>query len=284
MRLKLKLTFDANTAKAGSTNSIPMVKSIFILLSLATTAGAQSIPLEILEPKERTGTVTEFPVSVGMIFLDGEIPEAPGGAVVDDLGESIPFDWEVTGWSNPEKTSVKWLLLHFKASSDRKYSFVVGQDPVRSEGRPLAVEADGGISVDTGQLMARLQSGNAPVFESVTLNGTPMLEAGKSFFEMVDDEGRALSCEDWSLTLEETRSCAPLFGRRERLDWRVRRHWRRSRCAISSLPGRVCQDVSLVRLDAAEPGVWRELHQCQAASADRRAEGGSIGAFAQAEW
>ncbi len=35
-----------------------------------------------------------------------------GGAVVDEQGKSVPFEWEVTGWWLPEKASVKWLLLH----------------------------------------------------------------------------------------------------------------------------------------------------------------------------
>ncbi len=166
-------------------------------------AVAQAVPLEILEPAERVGTVKDFPVSLGLIFLEGELSSAPGGAVVDDQGKSVPFDCEVTGWWSPEKLSVKWLLLHFKASSDRKYFFVLGATPPKPQGRLLAVESGGSIAVDSGALQARLAPGNAPVFDSVALNAHPILAPGASFFEMVDDEGRALICDDWTLTLEE---------------------------------------------------------------------------------
>lgn len=181
-----------------------LISIVLVTLALSARAfAAETVPLEILEPAERAETVKDFPVSLGLIFLEGELNSAPGGAVVDDLGSAIPFDWEVTGWWSPEKESVKWLLLHFKASSDRKHSFVLGAEPAGPQGKPLAVESGGGIAVDTGPIQARLAPGNAPVFESVALNGRPILAPKASFFEMVDDEGRALSCDDWTLTLEQ---------------------------------------------------------------------------------
>ena len=193
-----------STLRSGS---LRLALTALLLAPLAALPGALSaaepVPLEILEPAGRAGKVKDFPVSVGMVFLEGEIPAAPGGSVFDDLGNAIPFDWEVTGWWSLEKTSVKWLLLHFKASADRTYAFVPGALPATPQGRWLAIESDGGIDVDTGPLRARLKAGNAPVFESVSLNGRPILEPGASFFEMEDDEGCALTCEDWTLTLEE---------------------------------------------------------------------------------
>ena len=102
-----------------------MFWGVFALLAVtggfaAGSSTGEAVPLEILEPAERAETVKEFPASLGLIFLEGELTSAPGGAVVDDLGSAIPFDWEVTGWWSPEKASLKWLLLHFKASSDRE--------------------------------------------------------------------------------------------------------------------------------------------------------------------
>jgi hypothetical protein len=185
----------------------PLLTTLLLAPLAGITAFAQApVPLEILEPPGRAGEVREFPVSTGMIFVEGEIQKAPGGAVVDDQGRSVPFDWEVTGWWSPEKTSVKWLLLHFKASGDRTYSFVPGAVPAMPQGRPLAVESDGRIDISSGPLQARLSApgnGRAPVLESAVLNGRPMLKQGASLFEMVDDESRTLICEDWRLTLEE---------------------------------------------------------------------------------
>lgn len=187
--------------------SLAIIAAQLLVFAAGFSATAQvPVPLEILEPPERAGKVKEFPVSTGMIFLEGEIAEAPGGAVMDDLGRPVPFDWEVTGWWSPEKSSVKWLLLHFKASGDRTYTFVPGVDPAIPRGRALAVESEGGIDIATGPLRARLAArgdGKTPVFESAMLNGRQMLKAGASLFEMVDDEGRMLSCGDWRLSLEE---------------------------------------------------------------------------------
>ncbi len=171
-----------------------------------TSVAQVPVPLEILEPQDRAGMVREFPVTTGMIFLEGDIQQAPGGAVIDDQGRSVPFDWEVTGWWSPEKSSVKWLLLHFKASGDRTYAFVPGAAPAIPLGKPLATESEGRIDITTGPLRARLSAsddGRAPVLESAVLNGHPMLKPGASLFEMMDDEGRKLTCADWRLTLEE---------------------------------------------------------------------------------
>ena len=114
----------------------------FVLLALAGVCAAEPIPLEILEPPARTETVQDYPVSLGLLFPDGELTSPPGGAVEDDLGSPIPFDWEVTGWWSAESNSVKWLLLHFQASSDRTYSFVPGAAPAVPPGDPLATAND----------------------------------------------------------------------------------------------------------------------------------------------
>ena len=85
-----------------------MFAAIRIQVGANIAAGAsagEAVPLEILEPAERAETVQDFPVSLGLIFLEGELTSAPGGAVVDDLGSAIPFDWEVTGWWPPETTA-----------------------------------------------------------------------------------------------------------------------------------------------------------------------------------
>lgn len=175
------------------------------LFALAVNiAAGQTIPLDILEPPQRVDAVKDYPATVGAIFLEGEITSAPGGAVVDDRGRAVPFEWEVTGWWNESKDSVKWLLLHFNADSDRRYSFVLGGQPANAAGKPLAVETGGGITINTGPLQARLEPGNATAFTTVSLKGRPILARGESFFEMVDDEGRPLACDDWKLTLEQS--------------------------------------------------------------------------------
>ena len=61
----------------------------------------KGIPLEIIEPAERAQTVRYFPVSLGLIFLEGELTSAPGGAVGQkgdvQLGAALqhPPSWRV---------------------------------------------------------------------------------------------------------------------------------------------------------------------------------------------
>jgi len=155
-----------------------------------------------LEPANRTSAVKDWPVSVGLVFPDGELPAGSKFAVMDDRNNSVPFESEVTGWWSAEKKNIKWLLLHFKASTNRYYRFVPSVDGERPTGRPMAVSTADGVVINTGPLQAKLTPRKALVMDSTILNDQSVLVPSASLFEMEDDEGRALGCEDWKLTVE----------------------------------------------------------------------------------
>lgn len=163
-----------------------------------------AVPLEILEPAERSGTVKQFPVAVGLVFPQGELKNPAAGAVLNDLGEKVPFESKVTAWWSAEKDSIKWLLLNFRADTDRKYFFDPAGTREISDGPALARSRDdGAIEVDTGKIKVRLEPGEATVFRSVEMDGEALV--GESSFVVEDDEGRALqSGGQWRLQLVES--------------------------------------------------------------------------------
>ena len=165
------------------------------------------IRLEVLEPEERGEAVRDFPVSVGLVFPEGEINSLPGGRLVDGDGEAVPFEAEVTGWWNPEKSRIKWLLLHFKASTDREYYFEVGKKPEAQEGRPIASRDDGAVLVATGPLKLRVPADRPGLFDGVELNGKSMLSPLASSLTLIADDDETQTAgrlTNWEVALEES--------------------------------------------------------------------------------
>jgi hypothetical protein len=139
---------------------------------------------------------------VGLVFPEEELASAASGAVRNERGEMVPFEAEPTGWWSPEKKSVKWLLLHFRASTDRHYFFEPGGEPRRPEGPPLATVDATGWRIATGPLAVRLAQGSGRLFEEVTLNGKSGLEAAGPTPVLVTDDG-ACTLGEWTVALEQ---------------------------------------------------------------------------------
>jgi len=189
------------------TRSKLMLVGAALLLLSRQAVMAEKIALEILEAEERAQPVRDFPVSVGVVFPDGVLKSVLGGAVVDEEGERVPFEAEATGWWDPEKTRVKWLLLHFRASTDRKYFFDTTKSPLHPGGKPIAAVGADRITVDTGALRVGLATVKPSLFESVILRGAPVLGADADSLILVADDGETQTpgrLEDWSLALEES--------------------------------------------------------------------------------
>ncbi len=182
--------------------------ALFVLQGVSLMQPAQAagrVALQVLEPEQRQGVVHDVPVSVGLVFPKGELSEVPGGRLVDDLGNAVPFEAEATGWWNPERSQVKWLLLHFRASGDRQYFFEPGPVAPAPPGEPIAVRDGDAIVVSTGPLEVRLAPGTR-LFDGVSLNGAPMLRGDGPEFTLVADDGAAQTpgaLGDWTLDLEE---------------------------------------------------------------------------------
>jgi len=165
------------------------------------------IVLDVLEPASRTQAVRRFPVSLGVVFEDDVLSSVPGGRLVDNRGRAVPFEAEATGWWDPERTRVKWLLLHFRADTDRRYVFEVGKKPELPQGEPIAVEKEGVVVIDTGVLVARMGKEHAALFDSVRLNGREMVRQPSPALVLVADDGETQwpgVVSEWRVELEES--------------------------------------------------------------------------------
>ncbi len=192
---------------------IRMVVLIFLLTAIGVVLSADDSPLslkqtslEIVEPAERAQPIRDFPVAVGLVFTENSLQGLPGGRLVDDKGQTVPFEAEATGWWNPEKTDIKWLLLKFNASTDRRYTFEIGKKAPSIEGNPLAAEKDEMIEVNTGPLMARISTNIPSLFSSVTLNAQPIaatLEPAHVLTLDQDENRIETKVSAWKVEIEE---------------------------------------------------------------------------------
>jgi hypothetical protein len=168
---------------------------------------ASGIALEVLEPPERQDTIVDFPVTLGLVFPAGRLATVPGGGVVDDLGRAVPFEAEPTGWWDPNKTHVKWLLVRLNASTDRKYFFRPGAEAAVPGGEPIAVESHNAIDVSTGPLQIRIDRTRPGLFLEARLNGRPVLRPLPECFILVASDGGVpipSVLSDWNAGLEES--------------------------------------------------------------------------------
>ena len=163
---------------------------------------ADAIPLDILEPVERNSTIENYPVSVGLVFPEGELTSTRG-RVVDDLNQTIAFEAEVTGMWQPERTSIKWLLLKFRASTDRHYYFEPGSEPYTPQGKLMATTEGDRIIISTGPLEVAMAPGVNRLFEQVTLRGQPMLKGLNSSHVLVRDHGGVAVLSNLRVAIEE---------------------------------------------------------------------------------
>lgn len=163
------------------------------------------VRLDPVEPAERATPVRDFPTSAGLVFLKGEVASPPVGELVDDQGRPVPCEMEVTGWWEKEKQNVKWLLLHFRASTDRHYFFEPGKASRRVAGAPVARQEGARVLVDTGVIQAEMDPAKGGLFQEVRLNRKPVAASGTGDLVLVVDDGRAVvpvRLEGWKVILE----------------------------------------------------------------------------------
>ena len=184
---------------------MPAPRLLFAALALAGTVLASDIPISILEPPDRGVVLRNVPVAVGLVFPSGEMTSPDAGGLRDDTGRALPFDSEVTGWWEPERRNVKWLLLRFRADTDRRYVFSTDGKPLRPEGPAMAAERDGLVEVNTGPLRVTLRQGGGRLIDSAELNGRPMLAEGgiEQILTLTFSDGAA-TLKDWRVAIEES--------------------------------------------------------------------------------
>ncbi len=184
----------------------------------STDSTTDRVALELVEPAGRGMTISNYPISVGLIFPKGEVTSLPGGRVVDDMGDVIPFEAEATGWWEKEKQNVKWLLLRFKASTDRKYFFEPGKKAQLLSGDPIASRNGESITVDAGAIQVSMNPAQGGLFEKISLHGQPIASSEKKDFVLSIDDGSQpvpLTLADWQMTIEEAnsaRACIKMTG------------------------------------------------------------------------
>ena len=127
--------------------------------------------------------------------------------MVDDRGTAVPFDAEATGWWDGAHKRIRWLLLTFAATTDRRYFFEQGVFASPPRGPPLATQEERTITVDTGPLVVRVGADAAPLFDDIRLNGRAMAEpVGLAFgVEIGFQKGRVETAEpvSWRVEIEE---------------------------------------------------------------------------------
>jgi len=184
--------------------------SLYVVLtsfSSAAEPSAARVRLDVLEPEGRGGVVCGFPVSVGLVFPKGELSSIPGGRVADDRSRPVAFEAEATGWWDAEHDWIKWLLVHFRADTDRTYFFELGGDAVAPQGEPVGIQSDTTVTIDTGPLRVTIDRIEPRLFNEVTLHGRAIVEPTCPAHALSIDDGespRPCRLTDWRAELEES--------------------------------------------------------------------------------
>jgi len=192
------------------TRTIGIVFSWCVLLTPVSSAAERStsrIRLDVLEPEDRSSVVFGFPVSVGLVFPEGELSSVPGGRVVDDRGRPVPFEAEATGWWDAEHDWIKWLLLHFRADTDRTYFFEVGGDAVAPQGEPIGSQSEKAVTIDSGRLSVTIDRTEPRLFSAADLHGRSILTPTEAAYALVIDDGttpQPCRLADWQVDLGES--------------------------------------------------------------------------------
>jgi hypothetical protein len=191
--------------------SIILVNSPNTLVGTLAQAEDSPVPkriaLEVLEPPDRP-VLHEVPIAVGVVLPRGALGASESVRVVDNRAANVPVDTEVTAWWEPDRQSVKWLLLKFPVTTDRKYFFEYPAKPAASPQRPIATRDDRAITVNTGPLQAEFRE-SAGLFSRLALSGREILGAETQPHRLVFD------CRDVTAELEE-------------MNWEIEEttHWR----------------------------------------------------------
>lgn len=175
-----------------------------LLVCMAQTAAAQRIALDVLEPEGRAA-IHAFPVAVGVVVPQDTLASVPGGRVLDDRGNNIPLDASVTGWWDENRSDPKWLLLRFRADTDRKYFFEVGGEPAWPDDASMLSRDKDDIIVDTGPLRATFTP-HVGLMRELLLNGKPIITPRSLRAVVSQDKGKGddhCAMSDWTLKVVE---------------------------------------------------------------------------------
>ncbi len=130
-------------------------------------------------------------LSFGVPFPAGSLWDPRGVRLVNDRGEAVASQSEVTGrWS--QEGAVKWLRFDAVAVPDEGLKIEMSpQQEGRIPARPLSVEeSDESVIVETGAARYELSTGASPI-KSIGQNGREVAtSAGAKGLYVIDQEGR----------------------------------------------------------------------------------------------
>ena len=165
----------------------------------------------------------DWPVTSGVPLKEGMVRSEDQLALFDEAGDIQPCQFKALArW--PDGT-IKWVLLDFKASVGKQteafYELETDFEGERpGPDTPLEVrETEDRIHVNTGPLSVEIRKHGFNLFESVSLNGKPLLQPGSSDIALTDETGTTYSLSrDPKATaeIEETgdlRICVKAEGR-----------------------------------------------------------------------
>jgi hypothetical protein len=194
-------------------NHLPRLALICVSFSMSLSLGEvmrqkpARIELQILEPAQR-GPVKDFPVSVGLVFPKGELASVPRGQLLNDLGENVTFEAEATGWWLGEEKSVKWLLLCFRASTERRYFYEPNSQGESNEANKLARLENNDITIVTGPLRILVRKEGNRLFDQVLFNEKEHISQDVPSIILIPDGDNAVLCNfsEPEIKLEENSS------------------------------------------------------------------------------
>ncbi len=214
----------------GQRTAVSLLLSAFSLL-ICTEVFSQvptQIALENLETASRPrGIVENYPVTVGVILPRGALNIGERVRLIDELKNEIPVRAENTGYWDISRTQIKWILLHFNASSNHQYTLLLRQ-PITDKliaQNLMATETDSEFQIDTGVLKAviRKDAGSTHLFDRIIIDGKDILQTPLSTkqnnnsnaqlfsIETIDENGvphpgGALPLTQWEISVEENYS------------------------------------------------------------------------------
>ena len=168
----------------------------WLVLSSAVVLQADeqfSVPVEVFEAKRFASSgadrVNEG-VSVGIPFPDDlGVKERDGRPALALKGADRYQFRTLAKWPSG---NIRWALVTFQTdckAGGKAAGFSVVPGTGLSPGKPLATETDEKIFIDTGPLKAAIRKRNFNLFESVTIEGRPVLKPGSADVVVVGTDG-----------------------------------------------------------------------------------------------
>lgn len=147
-----------------------------------------------------------WPVTAGVPFKEGWLPETGKLALETTEGDPVPAQFEVRG-RYPRSGDVRWLGVDFQHEAGSEgYRLRVGGGANPAPDQPVRVErTESGVTVRTGDLEARVARGPGGMLSQVRLAGEPLIDQGVTDGNwLVTTEGERHRARTEAITVERS--------------------------------------------------------------------------------